>query len=46
MNNKRLVILVALAYMLAWFLPVIEDGVTLPNGMPGWEAFRVALSQA
>jgi hypothetical protein len=44
MNNKRLAAVVALAYLLAWFLPVIEDGVTLPNGLPGWEAFRVALS--
>ena len=44
MQNKRLEVVVALVYILAWFLPVIEDGVTLPNGLPGWEAFRVALS--
>lgn len=44
MNNRRLTVLLALAYMLAWVLPVIKDGVTLPKGLPGWEAFRVASS--
>jgi hypothetical protein len=29
---------------LAWFLPVISDGVRFPHGLPGWEAFRTALS--
>ncbi len=31
-----------LLYAAAWFLPVIKGGVTLPDGLPGWEAFRVA----
>ena len=32
-------------FAVAWFLPVIEGGKTLHDGMlPGWEAFRVALS--
>ncbi|MCI0347903.1 MAG: hypothetical protein L0Z53_00625 [Acidobacteriales bacterium] len=26
----------------AWFLPVVKRGVSLPEGLPGWEAFRVA----
>ena len=26
----------------AWFLPVAKEGVTLPQGLPGWQAFRVA----
>ncbi len=28
----------------AWLLPVIKDGVTLPDGLPGWQAFRVAFA--
>jgi hypothetical protein len=31
-----------LLHAAAWFLPVEKDGVRLPNGLPGWEAFRVA----
>jgi hypothetical protein len=26
----------------AWFLPVVKEGVTFPQGLPGWQAFRVA----
>ncbi|HUN63361.1 MAG TPA: hypothetical protein VMU53_15290 [Candidatus Sulfotelmatobacter sp.] len=26
----------------AWFVPVIGEGTSLPNGVPGWQAFRVA----
>lgn len=39
--------LVAAAYAthaIAWFLPVVKDGVTVPHGVPGWEAFRVAFN--
>jgi len=32
-----------LAYVLAWFLPVVKDGITLREGLPGWQALRVAL---
>jgi hypothetical protein len=32
-----------LLYVVAWFLPVADGGVTLPHGVPGWEAFRVAM---
>ncbi len=32
------------AYAAAWLLPVIKDGVTLPDGLPGWQAFRVAFA--
>jgi len=31
-------------YSVAWFLPVVKGGVTLPHGLPGWEAFRYAAS--
>jgi hypothetical protein len=31
-----------LVHALAWFLPVLKEGVVLPRGLPGWEAFRVA----
>jgi len=26
----------------AWFLPIVKEGATLPDGLPGWQAFRVA----
>ncbi|HTZ49348.1 MAG TPA: hypothetical protein VMH20_17290 [Verrucomicrobiae bacterium] len=31
-----------LTHAVAWFLPVIGEGTTLPQGLPGWQAFRVA----
>jgi hypothetical protein len=31
-----------LLHAVAWFLPVHKDGVTFPDGLPGWEAFSVA----
>lgn len=31
-----------LVHAIAWFVPVIHGGVTLPRGLPGWEAFRMA----
>lgn len=37
--------LALLLYVVAWFLPVIEDGATLADGtLPGWQAMMVALS--
>jgi hypothetical protein len=43
MRRPRLLIAGAwLVHATAWCLPVIKDGVTLPKGLPGWEAFRVA----
>jgi hypothetical protein len=43
MRRPRLLILGAwLLHALAWFLPVSKDGVTFPEGLPGWEAFRFA----
>src|SRR5712672_2035497 len=43
MKRARLVISVAwLLQATAWFLPVVNEGVTLPQGLPGWQAFRVA----
>jgi uncharacterized membrane protein YqaE (UPF0057 family) len=29
-----------LVFVAAWFLPVIAEGVTLPDGLPGWQATR------
>lgn len=31
-----------LLQLTAWFLPVVKGGVSLPGGLPGWQAFRVA----
>src|SRR6187397_3568679 len=31
-----------LLHAVAWFLPVVDGGVTFPHGVPGWEAFGVA----
>jgi len=32
------------AHLTAWFLPVVKGEVTFPEGLPGWQAFRVASS--
>ncbi len=43
--KPRQLLQVALAlYLLAWALPVSKGGVALPDGLPGWEAFRAAAS--
>jgi hypothetical protein len=42
---RKVDLLVAAAFLVhgvAWLLPVVKEGVTLPHGLPGWEAFRVA----
>jgi hypothetical protein len=42
---KRPLLLISLAWLMhlmAWFVPVVKDGATFPQGLPGWEAFRVA----
>jgi hypothetical protein len=42
---RRPHVLIAGAWLLhaiAWFLPVVREGVTFPHGLPGWQAFRVA----
>jgi hypothetical protein len=45
MRRHRLLIWAAwLVFTAAWFLPVVKEGVTLPQGLPGWQAFRVAAS--
>jgi hypothetical protein len=31
-----------LLHAIAWFLPVVNGGVTIPHGLPGWQAFRAA----
>lgn len=45
-NGMRLIAVAWLIHGLAWFLPVVKDGVRLPEGLPGWQAFRVALGMA
>ena len=44
MKRDAVIAAVLLLYALAWFVPVIKGGVSLPDGLPGWQAFRVALS--
>jgi hypothetical protein len=41
--HQLLVCAAWLVFVAAWFLPVIDEGVTLPRGLPGWQAIRVAL---
>ena len=43
MKTARLLISIAwVVHLTAWFLPVAKEGLTLPQGLPGWQAFRVA----
>ena len=41
--HQLLVCAAWLVFVAAWFLPVIDEGVTFPQGLPGWQATRVAL---
>ena len=40
----RWIVVAWVVYLAAWVLPVHEDGVELPEGVPGWQAFRIAAS--
>ena len=31
------------AFVVSWFLPVIKNGWTIPEGLPGWQAMRAVL---
>lgn len=45
---KRVRWLIAAAFLIqavAWLLPVAKDGVTLPDGLPGWQAFAMAATE-
>ena len=45
---KKAHLLIAAAFLVhavAWLLPVERDGVTLPDGLPGWQAFEMAASE-
>ena len=44
MRGKRLITFGLLLYAAAWCLPVHRDGGTLPEEIPGLQAFLVALS--
>lgn len=44
MRASRALVGVWAAYAVAWAVPVVEGGVTLPEGLPGWQAFRAAAS--
>jgi hypothetical protein len=44
-KTKNLVFIGAASYLLAWFVPVVAGGTGVTSGtLPGWEAFRAALS--
>jgi hypothetical protein len=45
-NGMRLITGAWLVQAVAWFLPVVKDGVRLPEGLPGWQAFRVAAAMS
>lgn len=43
---KKSIALIWAAWLIhaaAWFLPVTREGTNFPDGLPGWQAFRVAL---
>jgi hypothetical protein len=45
---KKANLLIAAAFLVhavAWLLPVVKEGVTLPDGLPGWQAFEMAASE-
>jgi hypothetical protein len=42
MTRRAAFTVIWFAFALAWVLPVHKDGVRLPEGVPGWEAFRFA----
>jgi hypothetical protein len=45
MRRAHLLILGAwLIFAAAWFLPVVSNGGKFPSTLPGWQAFRTALS--
>jgi hypothetical protein len=44
MKSICLILIGWLLYAIAWFLPVHKEGVTLPKGLPGWEALLLALA--
>ena len=40
-----IVVVAAAVFLLSWFVPVIEGGATLADGvLPGWQAFRLAMA--
>lgn len=43
MKKHPLIAATFLVHAVAWFLPVAKDGVTFPDGLPGWQAFIFAL---
>ena len=43
-RSNGLVRLAWLAHTTAWLVQVHKHGVQLPKGIPGWQAFRVAMS--
>jgi hypothetical protein len=45
MTRRAVLLAIVLIYVVAWFSPVAVGGTTLAKGgLPGWEAFRLALS--
>ncbi len=46
MHRKLTFAIGLLLFTSAWLLPVHEHGIALPEGLPGWEAFLIALFPA
>lgn len=44
MRSYLLIGLGGAAFFLSWFLPVVKDGVCLPDGLPGWQALLCAIT--
>lgn len=46
LDNRLNPLLIAawITHFIAWFVPVHAQGVRFPDGLPGWQAFNVALS--
>lgn len=42
MKPRHIILIGTMAFLAAWLLPVTKGGVTLPNGLPGWQAFLAA----
>ena len=42
-KSTPLILTAWVLHVAAWFLPVIGEGTTFPDGLPGWQALRFAL---
>src|SRR5262249_33441335 len=42
--NRLLLWMTTAGYAVSWFLPVVKDGWTIDDGLPGWEALTVVMT--